>query len=187
MLAEDVRSGLATPFALIPRGTGTQFVEVLTGAVYTFFGSSRLGGFMVFTWMSFWGLVFFVKAAHHAIPGLATRRYAIALFVFPSLVYWGSSIGKEAFVGLCLGLTSYGAALVLTRRGNVRWGVVYTALGLVGAGFVRPHFAAIWAGGIVIASSPASCSTPPADATPTPNAASRSARCCSPSWPASAS
>jgi len=151
VLAEDVRSGLATPFALIPRATGTQFVETLTGAVYTFFGSSRLGGFMVFTWMSFWGLVFFVKAAHHAIPGLATRRYAIAVFVFPSLVYWGSSIGKEAFVGLCLGVTAYGAALVLTRRGNVGYGVVLTVVGLAGAGFVRPHFAAIWAGGILIA------------------------------------
>ena len=80
-----------------------QFVEELTGLVYAVSGTSRLGGFMVFTWMSFWGLVFCVKAAHHAIGGFATRRYAIAVFFFPSLVYWGSSIGKEAFVGLCLG------------------------------------------------------------------------------------
>ena len=151
VLAADVRSGLATPFALIPRQTGTPFVEVLTGAVYTLVGSSRLGGFMVFSWMSFWGLVFFIKAAHHAIPGLATRRYAIAVFLFPSLVYWGSSIGKEAVVGLCLGLTAWGASLVLTRRGQVRFGVVMTVLGLTGAGFVRPHFAAIWAGAIVVA------------------------------------
>ena len=86
-------------------------------------GTSRLGGFMVFTWMSFWGLAFCVKAAHHAIGGFATRRYAIAVFFFPSLVYWGSSIGKEAFVGLCLGLAAYGASLVLTRRGGVRCGV----------------------------------------------------------------
>jgi hypothetical protein len=151
VLADDVRSGLASPFALIPRATGTQFVETLTGAAYTIFGSSRLGGFMVFAWMSFWGLVFFVRAAHHAIPGLATRRYALALFFFPTLVYWGSSIGKEAWVGMCLGLTSWGAAIVLTRRGHVRLGVVMTAAGLAGAAAVRPHFAAIWAGAIVIA------------------------------------
>jgi hypothetical protein len=151
VLAEDVRSGLATPFALVPRSTGTQFVETLTGAVYTIFGSSLMGGFMVFAWMSFWGLVFYVKAAHHAIPGLATRRYTIALFAFPSLVYWGSSIGKEAVVGLCLGLTAWGAAIVFTRRGNVRFGIVITLAGLLGAGFVRPHFASVWAGAIVIA------------------------------------
>jgi hypothetical protein len=151
VLAEDVRSGLATPFALVPRTTGTEFVEVFTGAVYTIVGSSRLGGFMVFTWISFWGLVFFVRAAHHAVPGLATRRYALALLLFPSLVYWGSSIGKEAVVGFCLGLTSWGAAVVLTRRGGVRFGVALTVLGLAGASFVRPHFGAIWAGAIVIA------------------------------------
>jgi hypothetical protein len=110
-----------------------------------------MGGFMVFAWMSFWGLVFYVKAAHHAIPGLATRRYTIALFAFPSLVYWGSSIGKEAVVGLCLGLTAWGAAIVFTRRGNVRFGIVITLAGLLGAGFVRPHFASVWAGAIVIA------------------------------------
>jgi hypothetical protein len=151
VLAADVRSGLATPFALVPRATGTQFVETLTGAIYTFTGSSLMGGFMVFSWMSFWGLVFYVKAAHHAIPGLATRRYAIALFAFPSIVYWGSSIGKEAVVGLCLGLAAWGAAIVLTRRGNVRFGVVITLVGLLGAGFVRPHFASIWAGAILVA------------------------------------
>jgi hypothetical protein len=151
VLAEDVRSGLATPFALIPRSTGTQFMETLTGAVYTVTGSSLMGGFMVFAWMSFWGLVFYVKAAHHAIPGLATRRYTLALFAFPSLIYWGSSIGKEAFVGLCLGLAAWGAAIVFTRRGNVRVGVVMTVAGLLGSGFVRPHFASVWAGAIVIA------------------------------------
>ena len=151
VLAEDVRSGLASPFALVPRTTGTEFLEVFTGAVYTIVGSSRLGGFMVFTWFSFWGLVFFVKAAHHAVPGLATRRYALGIFLFPSLIYWGSSIGKEALVGFLLGLTSWGAALVLARRGSVRLGVVLTVIGLAGTAFVRPHFGAIWAGAIVIA------------------------------------
>jgi uncharacterized membrane protein len=149
--AAAIRSGSASPFNLIPRATDTAFIEQLTGTVYTIFGSSRLGGFMVFTWMSFWGLVFFVRAAHHAIPGLATRRYALAVFFFPSLVYWGSSIGKEAWVGLCLGLTAWGAALVLARRGGVRIGVVMVLAGLLGAARVRPHFAAIWAGAILVA------------------------------------
>ena len=73
---------------------------------------------MVFTWMSFWGLAFCVKAAHHAIGGFATRRYAIAVFLFPSLVYWGSSIGKEAFVGLCLGVCRLRR---LARAHPARW------------------------------------------------------------------
>jgi hypothetical protein len=71
--------------------------------------------------------------------------------LFPSLVYWGSSIGKEAVVGFFLGITAYGAALVLARRGKVGLGVILIAVGLIGSAYVRPHFAAIWAGAIVIA------------------------------------
>jgi hypothetical protein len=151
LIAGQFHDGTIGIFGLIPSGTNTEFLENLTGLVYAVTGTSRLGGFMVFTWMSFWGLVFCVKAAHHAIGGFATRRYALAVFFFPSLIYWGSSIGKEAFVGLCLGLSAYGAALVLARRGGALRGFVLLALGLVGAAYVRPHFAAIWAGAILIA------------------------------------
>jgi hypothetical protein len=151
LIAGQFHDGTIGILGLFPTSTGTPFIEELTGLVYALSGTSRLGGFMVFTWMSFWGLALCVKAAHHAIGGFATRRYAIAVFFFPSLVYWGSSIGKEAFVGLCLGLSAYGASLVLTRRGGVWRGFVLLAVGLVGAGYVRPHFAAIWAGAVMIA------------------------------------
>jgi hypothetical protein len=150
-LAGAVRDGSASLLEVLPSSTGTRSIEEFTGLVYTIFGSSRMGGFMVFTWLSFWGLVFFVKAAHHAVPGLATRRYLLWVMLFPSLVYWGSSIGKEAVVGFFLGLTAYGAALVLARRGKVGFGTILIAIGLSGSAFVRPHFAAIWAGAIVIA------------------------------------
>jgi hypothetical protein len=150
-LAGAVRNGSASLLEVIPDSTGTRSIEEFTGLVYTVFGSSRLGGFMVFTWLSFWGLMFFVKAAHHAVPGLATRRYLLWVMLFPSLVYWGSSIGKEAVVGFFLGITAYGAALVLARRTKVGLGVILIAVGLTGSAFVRPHFAAIWAGAIVIA------------------------------------
>jgi hypothetical protein len=151
LIAGQFHDGTMDIFGLIPTSTNTAFVEELTGLVYAVSGTSRLGGFMVFTWMSFWGLAFCVKAAHHAIGSFATRRYALAVFFFPSLVYWGSSIGKEAFVGLCLGLSAYGASLVLTRRGGAVRGFVLLAVGLIGAAYVRPHFAAIWAGAVLIA------------------------------------
>jgi hypothetical protein len=151
LIAAQFRDGTIGVFGLVPSGTGTQFLEQLTGLIYVTSGTSRMGGFIVFTWMSFWGLAFCVKAAHHAIGDFATRRYAITVLFFPSLVYWGSSIGKEAFVGLCLGISAYGASLVLTRRGGGVRGFVLLAVGLVGAAYVRPHFAAIWAGAVLIA------------------------------------
>lgn len=85
-----------------------------------------------------------------AVPGLAVHRYALLVFFAPSLVYWPSSIGKEAFVMLCLGLASYGGARLVTGR----WGgrsLPVTVLGIAGAGFVRPHFAAIWTGALALA------------------------------------
>jgi hypothetical protein len=151
LLASDVRSGLATPVAVLPTGESTRFVEQLTGLVYTLVGSSRLAGFFVFAWFSYWGLVFAIKAASIAIPRFATRRYACLVFFFPSLVYWGSSTGKEAVVGLFLGAATYGAALLLADRGQRSMAVVLVAAGLVGAARVRPHFAAIWAGALVVA------------------------------------
>jgi hypothetical protein len=151
VLASDVRSGLATPVALLPTGESTRFIEQTTGLVYTVIGSSRLAGFFVFAWFSYWGLVFAIKAASLAIPRFATRRYACLLFFFPSLVYWGSSIGKEAVVGLFLGAATYGSALLLADRGRRLTAVAFVAVGLIGAARIRPHFAAIWAGALVVA------------------------------------
>ncbi len=151
LLASDVRSGLATPVAVFPTGESTRFVEQVTGLVYAVFGSSRLAGFFVFAWFSYWGLVFAIKAAAVAVPRFATRRYACMVFFLPSLVYWGSSTGKEAVVGLFLGMATYGAALLLADRGRRSMAIGLVGAGLIGAARVRPHFAAIWAGALVVA------------------------------------
>lgn len=150
LLAGDVWAGRASLFAVIPGGTGTAFIDRLTGLVYTLFGSSRLGGFMWFSVMGYWGVVFCVKAACIAVPGLDARRYAWLCFLMPSLVFWPSSIGKEAFISLCLGVLSLGAARLFIGE----WSVVRVAMigiGALGAGLVRPHFAFIWLGGVTLA------------------------------------
>jgi hypothetical protein len=151
LLAGAVRDGRSSWLAALPSSDGTEFIDEFTGLVYTIFGSSRLGGFMLFAWLGYWGWVFFVKAAAVAVPGLALRRYTLAVFLFPSLMYWGSEIGKEAYMGLCLGLSAYGVALVVSDSGRRRAGLAFAALGLIGAARVRPHFAAIWAGAAVVA------------------------------------
>jgi hypothetical protein len=151
LLAGSVRAGQSSVLSVLPTSDGTIFIDQFTGLVYTIFGSSRLGGFFLFAWLGYWGWVFFIKAAAVAVPGLAVRRYALAVFLFPSLAYWGSEIGKEAFMGLCLGLAAYGVALVVGDTGRRRTGLLLAAIGLLGAARVRPHFAAIWAGGAVVA------------------------------------
>lgn len=150
VLARDVRGGDASFLDLVPTEIGTRFMEKLTALVYTVFGSSKLAGFVLFGWMGYWGALWFLLAAIVGVQRVSARRYALLMFFAPSLVYWPSSVGKEAFVCMCLGLASYGGARLLVGRPSVG-AVAATALGITGAGFVRPHFAAIWAGALVVA------------------------------------
>jgi hypothetical protein len=120
----------------VPELVGTEFIRLVTGAVYVVTGPSKLGGFLVFGWLGFWGLYCFYRAFRVAFPEGDHRRYAIAVFFLPSLLYWPSSIGKEAWMMFTLGVVAYGAALVLRYRPH---GYVVLAVGLAGSAAVRPH------------------------------------------------
>ena len=63
------------------------------------------------------------------------RRYALLVFFMPSLVFWPSSIGKEAWMLFTLGITAYGAARMFT---HMRYGFA-SPLGLWATTMVRPH------------------------------------------------
>jgi len=127
--------------------TGTQFVEIVTGFVYTLIGPSFIGGFVFFSWLSFWGLFFFYRAFRVGIPDGDARRYAVLVFFLPSMLFWPSSIGKEAWMTLVLGMTTYGCALLLQRQ---RGASIYLVLGLAGVMMVRPHMSLLVIGGLGI-------------------------------------
>ena len=120
----------------VPELVGTEFMRLATGAVYVVTGPTKLGGFLVFGWLSFWGLYCFYRAFRIAFPEGDHRRYTLALFFLPSLLYWPSSIGKEAWMLFTLGIIAYGAALVLTYRPH---GYLVLGLGLAATAAVRPH------------------------------------------------
>ena len=148
--AERIRSGEVPPWGLIPHGQGTQFIQHLTGALYTFAGSSKLAGFMWFSALGFGGVLLCIKAAVIAVPTLSHQRYAVLCCLSPSLVFWPSSVGKEAWMSLSLGLICYGSARLFSSGQLVRplgWAVA----GAVGALAVRPHIAAVWVGAAVVA------------------------------------
>ena len=145
--ANKVWSGKQSIGDVLPSGTGTVFMQHLTSFIYTLTGTSKMGGYLIFAWMAFWGICLFVKGACIAIPGLQRRRYALWCALGPSIVYWPSSIGKEAVVMLALGGSTYGFARVLSRRGIVV-PVIFAVAGLGLAAAVRPHMAALWIGGL---------------------------------------
>ncbi len=102
---------------------------------------SLLASFLLFSWLGFLGLFWFYRAFRIAVPEGRARTYAKLLFFLPSLLFWPSSLGKEAWMLFCLGLLSLGVAHVIT--GARSKGVVPLTLGLLGAAAVRPHFAGI--------------------------------------------
>ena len=75
--AGQVWAGDAAFSTVLPSGSGTPCMERFTSLVYTVMGSSKLTGFLFFSWLAFWGLAWFVRAACLAIPALKRRRYAV--------------------------------------------------------------------------------------------------------------
>ncbi|MGH8973180.1 MAG: hypothetical protein ACRD0C_08235 [Acidimicrobiia bacterium] len=145
MLAPLFRQGIYRDLGEI---SGTRFLEILTGHVYALIGPTRLGGFMVFSFFSFLGCYLFYRAFRTAYPEGDGRRYALLVFFFPSMLFWPSSIGKEAFMVLALGAATLGAAQLFAGRFR---GLMWLALGILGAAVVRPHMALIVGAGLVVA------------------------------------
>lgn len=124
---------------LTPR-VGTKSITDLTAMLYTVIGPARLGGFLVFSFVGFWGLFFFYRAFRVGLPEGDTVSYARLVFFLPSLVFWPSSIGKEAVMMLAIGLSSFGAAKI-SRRIPGAWFTL--AIGLAIGALVRPHVSAV--------------------------------------------
>lgn len=143
-LADSFRAG---DFSLHGAGaTGSEFIELLTGLVYTIIGQSIVGGFLFFSWLGFLGLFFFYRAFTIAVPEGRKRTYARFVFFLPSLLFWPSSIGKESWMMFTLGITALGAAHFFS--GKTWKGLALAALGLWWAALPRPHIAALAGVGI---------------------------------------
>ena len=116
--------------------SGTDFISFFTGIVYTITGPSIFAGFLLYSWLAFGGMFYMYRAFTIAVPDGNKRSYARLLFFMPSMLYWPSSIGKEAWMLFTLGIAAWGAALVLRYRSR---GYVVLGLGLAGTAAVRPH------------------------------------------------
>jgi hypothetical protein len=137
-LADHFRQG---DFSAVPQPLGeSNFVRFATGVLYTIVGPSKISGFLVFSWLGFWGVFFFYRAFRLAVPEGRGRSYAALLFFLPSILFWPSSIGKEALMMLGTGVASFGAARVLA--GNTARGVIPLGLGLWLTWIIRPPTAA---------------------------------------------
>ena len=120
------------------RWTGTSFMSFPSGIVLSLIGPSMLGEFVVFSLLSFIGLCGFAVAFRRSNPDIPLQRYARWIWLFPSLWFWPSSVGKEAIVLMGIGLAVAG---FIGRRGRVSWPLTITGTFLVFA--IRPQVAAV--------------------------------------------
>ena len=113
----------------------------LDTALYAVAGPTELGAFFFFSWISFIGIYLFYRAFRIAYPGGDRRRYALLVFFLPSLLYWPSSLGKEAWMVFAIGLASYGLARALAGRPGGYLGLM---AGIGAMLLIRPHLALIF-------------------------------------------
>ena len=138
----------------VPEGTvggaGTRFVDVFTSFLFLPAVPTFLFGFLMFATLSFIGSIFFYLAFRRWFkdPKLLLL-YAAFVFFMPSLLFWPSSIGKDAIMVFALGIAAYGGARVL--EGGYLKGAAIATPGLLLAAAVRPHVAALIVAAIVFA------------------------------------
>lgn len=123
---------------------GTGAMRVITGVIFTVTGRTDLGAYVIYAWFGFVGLWCFYRAFRLALPDVRPHRYAYLLFFLPSMLYWPSSVGKEAWMMLTLGVATLGVARSLAHG---RGALPLMLIGFTGAAIVRPHMAALLAGG----------------------------------------
>jgi hypothetical protein len=128
-------------YSLGAGASGSEFMELLTGIIYTFIGPTIVGGFVFYSWLGFLGLFMFYRAFVLAIPEGRKRTYARFIFFLPSFLFWPSSIGKESWMMFTLGIAAYGAANMLSGKTLRGFGIA--GLGLWLAALPRPHISAV--------------------------------------------
>ena len=116
---------------------GTNLIISIAACVFAVIGPSLAGVVVLFTMVSFCGQFFFYRAFVIAFPAANRRMAALLLFLCPSIVFWTSTLGKDALMLLAIGLVAYGVA---RRFDVIGWVTVLT--GLSSASLIRPHIGA---------------------------------------------
>jgi hypothetical protein len=119
---------------------GTGFIDIVTGVTYWLIGPTKIGGFIFFSWLGFWGLLLFYRAFCIALPECDNFRYALLVFFMPSMIFWPSATGKDAWMMFALGLCANGVARIHVRK---PFGFPVLGLGILASVMARPHVTVI--------------------------------------------
>lgn len=115
----------------------SNFLRWLTGVFYYLFGSDMIAGFILFGLIAFVGSYLWYRATVEAVPFLDRRLYFIIVMFVPSVLFWPSSIGKEALMQFAIGSAALGTAHIF--NGKLVRGVLVAVPGAWLMSVVRPH------------------------------------------------
>lgn len=121
-----------------PVWTGTNFIGYPTGLIIALIGESRIGTFFAFALIGMAGVAAFAVAFRRAFPRLPYLYYWAWIFLFPSIWFWPSSVGKEAIMMFGLGIATLG---FVGKRQSPNW--IILAVGVLCVYAVRPQVAAV--------------------------------------------
>ena len=100
-------------------------------ALFLFFSQGHYGVHVIFMcFISLVGLVYLYKAFY---PYLSDRHWGLfaAIFLFPSVLLWGSGILKEGIIFLGMGMSIYYLEKLLNKEGNAFKNIILIGLGLL--------------------------------------------------------
>ncbi len=115
-------------------------MAIITGALYTVMPASLAGSFIFFAGLAFAGSVLFYRSVRMASPDRSAAAYTVFIFFMPSILFWPSSLGKDAWIFFCSGFVAWGWASFVRRRHF--GGLIVVAAALLLINLVRPHIAA---------------------------------------------
>jgi hypothetical protein len=119
---------------------GTAMMSILTGLLYSLLPVSLFGIFLLFAVLAFAGSVLCYCGFRLAFPQTNPHLYRILMFFLPSVFFWPSSLGKDAWIFFGSGFVAYG--LVKFTRLNQLSGLFTLGIGLALIGLIRPHISA---------------------------------------------
>jgi hypothetical protein len=124
---------------------GTRFIDFIAYPFIKHLGFSYEMMMVLFTWMGYWGFVYFymffkenIRYKHKFLPntslgGSGNGIDMITLFIFlPNMHYWTASLGKGAIIFWGLALAMFGLSKVNIRKAAF-------VIGLLIVFHVRPH------------------------------------------------
>ncbi len=128
-------------------GTGT--LRYASGLAQVLTSDNMFASYIIWIGLSFGGCLLMYRAFAQGIVGGDRHRYAALLFCWPSLAFWPSSLGKEGFMLLGIGVATFGASCVFTGRGGR--GLALLVVGITLTTLVRPHVSIIIVASLVVA------------------------------------